>query len=142
MGFVVLGKHHRRVRRHAGLFEPLFDGQRNPELFLHPDRQGHQERPQPERRHGKIGLQEAVELGQGLVVEGDSVQLAGADAALRQAIAQGVDGKGGIVLLAREALLLRGRHDAAITNQTGGAIVIAFRALIHQGASEPASKKG
>ena len=33
-------------------------------------------------------------------------------------------GKDGVVLLAGEALLLRGRHDAAVLDQRRGAVVI------------------
>jgi hypothetical protein len=47
-----------------------------------------------------------------------------ADAGFVQAIFQRIVGETGIVLLAREAFLLRGGDDLAVTQQGGGAVVI------------------
>jgi hypothetical protein len=50
--------------------------------------------------------------------------VAEAAAGLRQAVADRVDRKPGVVLLAREALLLRCGDDAAVLDQRRGAVVI------------------
>src|SRR5262249_25087927 len=52
------------------------------------------------------------------------VQVADADPGLAQAVRDGVRRKAGVVLPAREALLLCGRDQASVFEQTGGRVVV------------------
>ena len=76
------------------------------------------------RREGEIGFEQALELEERLVVEDDESTSLEAMPPSAQAIGDGVCGKAGIVLLAREALLLRGGDDCAIHDERGGAVVV------------------
>ncbi len=76
----------------------------------------------------EIGFEQALELQERLVVEDDVVDVVELDAGLRRGnTAIALCGKAGIVLLAREALLLRGRDDLAVLDQRRGAVVIEGR---------------
>ncbi len=94
------------------------------ELFAQPDRNRHAEGLEAPRREAHIGFQQALELEEGLVVEGYMIDILQADAGFVQAIFQRIVGETGIVLLAREAFLLRGGDDLAVTQQGGSAVVI------------------
>ena len=65
-------------------------------------------------------LEDANELGDGLVVEADEVEPLGADACFLEAIVHGSLGVGGVVALAGEALLLRRGHDHPVAEQARG----------------------
>src|SRR6516165_4454927 len=69
-------------------------------------------------------LAQPLELQKWLLVEHDIVNLVEPDRAFREAIADRMHGKASVVLLAREALLLRCRHDAAVDEKRGGAVVV------------------
>src|SRR5208282_1569101 len=83
------------------------------QLLAQPKRDRHAEGAEALGRKGKVGLQETLELEEGLVVEHDMVDRIERDARSPQAIGKCRAGKAGIVLLAREALLLCRRHDTA-----------------------------
>jgi hypothetical protein len=65
----------------------------------------------------EIGFEQAFELEKRLVIERDVIRFAKADAAFVQTICECVVGKAGIVLLAREALLLGGRNDVSVDHE-------------------------
>src|SRR5262249_5301597 len=88
--------------------ESLIHLARQMQLFLQPHRQRHAERAITRRRERQIGLQQALELLQRLVVEADVAQFAWRNAGFGEAIVDRVDGEAGIMLDAREAFFLRG----------------------------------
>ena len=94
------------------------------ELFAQPQRHGHAKGGESTRCEGEIGLQQAFEFEKRFVVEDDEIHPVEADAGLFQAIADGVNGKAGIMLLAGEALFLGGGDDAPVPDQDCGAVVI------------------
>ena len=97
------------------------------QLLLHPDRHGGAERLEAFRREGEIGLQEALELQERLVVERDMVDLGQRQPAFRQAVAHRLVRKAAVMLDPGEALLLRRRDDPAVHHQGGRAVVIKSR---------------
>ena len=96
-------------------------------LFLDPQRPRHPKRREPLRCHAEVGLQNALELEERLVVEADEVQLRRCDAADGEAVPGCLEGKRRVPLLAGEALLLRRRDDLAVPQQTRRAVVIERR---------------
>ena len=97
------------------------------ELLLEPEREAHQEQAEARRGVRDVRLEQPVELEQGLVVEGDEVEILGAQPGLGQAEIHGVLREAVIVLLAREALLLHRGDDLAVAHQAGRAVVIKGR---------------
>ena len=105
------------------LHEQVFQKQ----LLPQPQRDRHAEGPVASRREAQIGLEQALELHERLVVEHHSVEIPQRDAALGQAVADGVKREARVVLLARKALFLRGGDDAAVLKQRCGAVVVERR---------------
>jgi hypothetical protein len=101
------------------------------QLLLQPQRHGHAEGLEAARRVGEVGLEQALELQERLVVEGDVVDVGQLDAGLVEAVLHGVLREARIVLLAREALLLRGADEMAVLDQRGGAVMIESRDAEH-----------
>ena len=120
MAHVVLGEQDRAL---VGP-ELLADERRHPELLLDPDRHGLAERAERPREGGDVGGEHPLELQERLVVEADGVELLGADAGLPQDVLDGAGGEAGVVLLAREALFLAGRHDHAVLQEGGRGVVV------------------
>src|SRR5258708_24987592 len=87
------------------------------ELLPQPQWQRHAKRREAARTVGEVGLQQALELDERLVVEHDPVDIPERDAGLAQAIVGRAMRKPGIELLAGEAFLLRGRDHAAILDE-------------------------
>src|SRR5579871_1267283 len=94
------------------------------QLLADPQRHCHLERSQSAWRIGEIRFEQPLELQERLVVKNNKIDIAERAAGLYQAILGRVRWKSGIVLLAREALLLRGRDNFAIAHQRRGAVVI------------------
>ena len=94
------------------------------ELFFDPHRHGHQKAPEPPGGKPVVGLQQALELEVGLVIEGHGAQVGEPQARLRHDIGQGIGREGGVVLLAGEPLLLGRGDDLAVHQEGGGAVVI------------------
>ena len=94
------------------------------QLLLQPQRHRHAERAKAPRRESKIGFEQSLELQKRLFVEGDEVDIAPAGASFLDAIAQRMDRKIRVMLLACEALFLRGRNDLAVAHNRCSAIVI------------------
>ena len=70
VGFVML-----RENDCAFKFELPANDVLEPDLLLHPDRHGLEERAQPERRAGQVGGKQPVELQEWLLVKGDEIEL-------------------------------------------------------------------
>src|ERR1700684_4623316 len=94
------------------------------QLFPQPQRQRHAKRREPAWTASEIGLEQALELDERLVVEHDPVDVLELDAGLLQAIVDRQPRIAGVELLAGEAFLLRGRDDAAVLDQRGGTVVV------------------
>ena len=75
------------------------------------------ERLEAARREGEIGFEQPLEFQERLLVEDDIVDVLERDAGLLEAIADRVDREARVLLLAREALLLRRRDDLAVDQQ-------------------------
>ena len=97
------------------------------QLLAQPQRHRLEERPKPLRRVGEVGLEQALELQERLVVEADVVQLLGGHARLAQAVGDGLGGEVVVVLLAGEALFLRRGDDRAVDQQGRGGVVVERR---------------
>src|SRR5262245_45990053 len=97
------------------------------QLLAQPQRDRHAERPKAGRRDREIGLQQAFELEERLVVEHDVVDVVQSGSRGLQTVAERMMREAGVVLLAREALLLGGRDDAAMLDEGGRAVVIECR---------------
>src|SRR2546425_5416987 len=93
---------------------------------LSPQPQGHRhaKRLEPAWRKRQIRLDQPLKLQERLVVEDDAIHAAQPGAALGQAVADRVGGKPGIVLLAREAFLLRRSNDLAVLDQCRSAVMV------------------
>src|SRR5262249_42971693 len=96
-------------------------------------RHGREERPHAARGDPQVLLDEPLELEQRLVVEADIVDVADADAALAQAVGDGMVGEPGVVLLASEALLLRRGDDVAVAREAGRRVVVERRDAENRG---------
>ena len=121
---VVLGEEDLPGLADAALLQRVLDLGRDPQLLAQPEGHGHDVRAQPLGDDREIGLEDAVELEQRLVVEDDPVELPLAHAPLRQAVADGVEGELVVMLLAGEPLFLGGGDDAPAVDQAGGRIVV------------------
>jgi hypothetical protein len=97
------------------------------QLLLEPDRQRLAERGESARRECQVGLEQALELEERLVVEGDVVEIGGLDACLLAAIAHGIRRKIRIVLAPREAFFLGRRDDLAVDDESSRGVVIEGR---------------
>src|SRR5262245_11672689 len=97
------------------------------QLLAQPQRDRHAERSKAGRREREISLQQAFELEERLVVEHGVVDVVQSGSRGFQTIAERMVREAGIVLLAREALLLGGRDDAAVLDQGGRAVVVERR---------------
>src|SRR5207237_2653044 len=72
-------------------------------------------------------MKDALEGQRGVVVVDDRLQVSRANAAFLEAVVDGLVRKAAVVLDPREALLLGGGDDLAVTNETRGGVVIEAR---------------
>jgi hypothetical protein len=129
MALVVFGEEQPVVPvefRRVGL-QFLLDQAFLEQLFLEPDGHRHAEGFEAARGQGDIGFEQPFELQEGLVVEGDEIDIAERRARFLQAIGHGVMGEARIVFLAGEALFLGRGHDTAVLDQRRRAVVIEGR---------------
>ncbi len=126
---VVLGEEHllRDLLARAKRLQLFREEVLEEKLLAQPQGHGHPEALEPPGGEGDIGLEQALELQERLVVEGDEIDVLEGAAGLPQAVAHRLGGEARVVLLAREALLLRGRHDATVLDECCGAVVIERR---------------
>src|SRR5262249_37352640 len=89
-----------------------------------PERDGFEEGAEAGRGVGQERVQNAVELKERLFVKDDVIQFGGRDATLAQAVLDSVLGIPFVVLLSSKPLLLGGRQDATVADQTGRAVVV------------------
>src|SRR5690606_12310938 len=82
---------------------------------------------EPAGRQTEVCLQDPLELEQRLVVEAHVVEILDPDPPFPQAVLDRPRRERRVPLLAGEALLLRRRHDLAITHQARGAVMIERR---------------
>ena len=100
---------------------------RQVELLLEPLRHGLDEGFETDRRVAQIGLEQPIELEQGLVVETDIVQIFRRQSGLLQAVLNRILREGMVMLLTRETLFLRRRHDPPIDHQSRCGVVVEGR---------------
>ena len=128
VGFVVLAEEEMGKRRRLASVgqgqQLLLQEALQEHLLLEPDRHGRHEGPDAARGERQVGLQQALELDQGLVVEGDVAEIAESDPALAQAVAHRVDRESRIVLLPGEALFLGGGDDLAVAHEACCAVMV------------------
>src|SRR5262249_34184454 len=89
------------------------------------------------RRGGEIGLEQPLEFDERLFKEAHVVDAVEVATARLEAIADGIRREGGVVFLAREALLLGCSEDAPVLDQRRGAVVIEGRYAKNASASHP-----
>src|SRR5882672_10639796 len=124
MGEMVLGEKYLARPPVSQLREHPLQLIADPGLFSKPHRHAHEEGAQTAWCHLRIGGENACEFGQRLVVEDQHVEFAGFDFPFLEAISDGIPRNAGIVLLARESLLLSGGYDVAVAHQASGAVVV------------------
>ena len=124
MRLVVLGKDEAPLIAAA---ERLAHLPREMQLPLDPQRQRLPERSEPAGRVGEIGLEQPLELEQRLVVEGDVIELVGADSAALEAERDRLRREAVVVLPPGETLFLRGGHDVPVHDQRRRRIVVERR---------------
>ena len=97
------------------------------ELLRHPQRSRLEEGFETPRHHPEIGLEDALELEQRLVIESHVLKVFDPDPGLSQAVLDGARGEGWITFLPRKALLGGGGDDVAVTDEAGRAVVVEGR---------------
>ena len=97
------------------------------ELVLDPERTRFEKGDQAARRDAQIRLEDALELEEGLVVEAHVRQVLGRYAARPEAVGHGATRERRVPLPAGEPLLLRGGDDLAVSQDTGGTVVVEGR---------------
>src|SRR6266849_3114960 len=124
---VVLGKQQwRKIRKcaPASLGKFMAQDRLQIELLLEPKWHRGEERAQSLWREPEVGLEHALELDPGFVVEDDVIDIGEANSRLRQTIRDGMGGKTRIMLAAGKALLLSRGDDFAAVEQRSRAVVI------------------
>ena len=124
VALVVVGEHDRRADAAAN---PAPDQPGLLQLLAEPHRHGRDEAREPGRGVREIGFEQPLELAQRLLVEDDIVEVLDRDLRFAEAVLDRQVREAGIVLLAGEALLLRGRHDLPVAHEAGRAVVIERR---------------
>src|SRR6185369_10218873 len=111
----------------AFVIELLTDDLLHPDFLFDPDWNRFEEGLQPEGCVGQIRMENSVELYERLFVKRHVVNILDSDISLPQTIRHGLCRKICIMLLAREPLLLRCRHNHPVSHQAGCAIVVKGR---------------
>ena len=108
----------------AGLLQTAANLAFQKELLLDPDRDSEPEAAEPRRRVCQVGFQKALELDERFLVKNDVIHVLQLATGFFEAVADRVDGKPGVVLLAGKALLLGRADNPAVFNQGSGGIVV------------------
>jgi len=124
VGFVVLGED---VAALVGAVQGLVHLAGQVQLLLEPDGQAREELAESAGGVGQVGLQEAFEFEQGLLIEDDVVEVLRTRSGGLEAVVHGMGGEPAVVLDPREPLLLGGRDDLPVPHEGGGAVVIECR---------------
>ena len=122
MRLVVLGEEN--LAPEADLFRHLLA---YPKLLAQPQRHRQKERAQAPRRVVEIGFKQPLEFQKRLVVEGDVVEFGGRDSSVLQAELDGARREAMVMLLAREALFLRGGQEFAVAHEARRGVVVVGR---------------
>ena len=94
------------------------------QLLLDPGRHGRDEAGEAGGCEPVVGLEQALEFQERLVVERHTGQVVVGDPAFVEHVAAGVDRKRGVVALAREAFFLGRRGNLSVDQQRGRAVVV------------------
>lgn len=127
MGKVVFGEEQFHLERIAGgveRFQRVADEFLKEEFFLYPDRDEREELGEPFRREGVVGLEQALELQERLVVEDHGVEFRHRHPGVGEAEFGRFEGKVGVLFDTGEAFFLRGGDDATVGNEGGGGVVV------------------
>ena len=108
----------------AFLLKAFVDLSGEKQFLMEPDGKGHRKRTETSRREGQPGFDEAVKREKRFIVISDVVDLVKSDPGGLQAIADRMNGEIPVMLDAREALFLGGRHNVAVTDQAGRGVMI------------------
>src|SRR6266404_3656232 len=122
MRLVMLGKKNRTIGRQ--LWQFVANGFSQIELLTEPGGQDRRKGAPAPGSDGEIRFQDASELKDGFVIEGNRIEFGRLQARLSEAEFNRVAGKIGVVLFARETLLLRSREDFAVVQHRGRGIMI------------------
>ena len=115
------------VARRSQLAEMLGEQAPHEQLLLDPGGHRCHEAGETRGREPVIGLEQALEFQERLVVERHPRQPVVRHAALAEHVAAGVDGERRVVTPAREALFLRGGDNLPVHQQRGCAVVVEGR---------------
>ena len=124
MGLVVPGVNEGLVVLAWQFLEAFAHEARKEKLFFDPDGDGLTETSEARRSEGDVRFEKTLELEERFFVEDDVVDLRHVDALLVEAVLDGVDREGGVVLFSCEAFFLGGGGDAAVLNQRRRAVVV------------------
>ena len=97
------------------------------QLFFDPQGDRHAERRVPSGSERQIGFQQSLEFDERLLVEDNVVEIAAGDTAFIEAVRDRVSRESWVVLLARKPLLLRGRNDRPVVEETRGTVMVEGR---------------
>ena len=122
--FVVLGEQQVPIEIAANRVE---DHPVLVELFLDPQRAGHEKGPKPLGSDAQVSFKNSLKLDERLVVEADVVKIRRGDAGPVEAEVHRVFRERGVPLLSRKALLRARGDDLTISYQTGSTIVVERR---------------
>src|SRR5215813_2100002 len=111
----------------AELGEALFQHAPHEYFFFYPYQHCRHKTDKTAGRERVVRLQKSLELKERLFVKRNRGKVLIVDSCLFQDVADSVDWKGGIVLLARKTLFLRGSNDLAVNEKRGSAVVVKRR---------------
>ena len=97
------------------------------ELLPDPERHCHLKGAQAPRGEGEVGLEQSLELQEGLVVEDDVIDVPEPHPFLSETVPDRLSREARVVLLSGEALFLRRRDDLAVAHQSRRAVVVEGR---------------
>ena len=129
MALVVLGEEELAIDPAASResSKRLFQLRLLKEPFLDPKWDRHSERLETVWRVREVGLQQALELDEGLFEEHDAIDAVEIDLGRVQTVADGMGWKARIVLLAGEAFLLSRRDEATILHEGSSTVMVKCR---------------
>ena len=100
------------------------DDARHPELLMEPQRDSLGEGQEGARECGHVGVENPLELNEGLVVEPDIGEVLRGYAPLSQTVSYGVNGEIEVVFLSGEPLLRSSSQNFSIFQKTRSRIVV------------------
>jgi len=113
-----------REKDHAFIINLVLNQLLHPQFLLDPQRDRHHERTNAGWGIGKISFKNSFEFNKRLIIKTNVIQIVALYSALLQAVIDGMDWKGKIMLFAGKALFLCGRDNSPILHKTSCAVVI------------------